>query len=397
MPTNVLRWIDLWMGVLLCALLTPVHYLRQWSGLCIHRSSTPKRILIIKLVELGAVIHAYPFLKKLRKDHPHAKIYILTFSKSKEIFQLLDEFLKIEETLTISEEGLMPMIKDLWRSLGSLLRIKADVCIDLEFFSRASAVLTFFSGASTTVGFYAYGFEGLFRGDFLTHKVSYNPLQHTAVNYLSLAAALDLPAKSSPEAGHFIETPSVFPVYRSQDTVRKSLAALEVPEHKRIFLMNAGEGIIPLREWPIENFKQVAQAILNDTNNALLFVGTAGARTKAEEVVKALNNERIKNYCGQTSLKQLMEIFLLAEALITNDGGLGHLAMLTPIKKFVFFGPETPQIFSPLGPNTHIFYSHWPCSPCLSALNHRNSSCRNNACLKAITAQHVIDTIKVNS
>ena len=71
-----------------------------------------------------------------------------------------------------------------------------------------------------------------------------------------------------------------------------------------------------------------------------------------------------------------------------------HLAMLTPIHKIVLFGPETPQSFAPRGKNMHIVYSYWPCSPCLSVLNHRNSDCTDNICLKSLKAQKVLDIIK---
>jgi len=102
----------------------------------------------------------------------------------------------------------------------------------------------------------------------------------------------------------------------------------------------------------------------------------------------------MRNLCGQTTLKELMEFFLMGSMLITNDGGLAHFAILTPIQTIVFYGPETPEVFGPLSPRVHIFYSHWPCSPCLSAFNHRNSNCRENHCLKAIKPETIIDFIK---
>ncbi|MDD5669889.1 MAG: glycosyltransferase family 9 protein, partial [Candidatus Omnitrophica bacterium] len=69
------------------------------------------------------------------------------------------------------------------------------------------------------------------------------------------------------------------------------------------------------------------------------------------------------------------------------------LAMLTPIKKFVFFGPETPKVFGQNRENTRIFYSQWLCSPCLSVLNHRVSVCRDNLCLKNISVEDVYNAI----
>lgn len=396
--SDLFRLLDRWVGIPLCLLfsiLTPLK--RWWLHIFPKNSTNPQKILVIKLVEMGAVVHAYPFFKKIQQEFPSAEIYILTFAKNREIFELFKDFINTKQIIIISEEGLIQMVTDLIRALRLLFCIKVDVAIDLEFFARASALLTFFSGASKTVGFYAYGYEGLYRGNFLTHKVSYNPLVHTAVNYLSLADTLKTFFKNSPEVDRFIDKSSlVFPTYHSVEQVRQSLVSFQIPQNKRLFLMNTGEGNIPLREWPLINFKIVAEAILKDDQNVLLLVGTKDAIQNSEELMVLLKHERMLNYCGQTNLKQLMEIFLTSHALIANDGGLGHLAMLTPIKKYILYGPEAPQVFSPLGPNTYVFYSNWPCSPCLSALNHRNSLCRDNKCLKAIDPQQVIKMLNLH-
>ena len=396
--SDLFRRIDRWIGIPLCmffSILTP--FKRCWLGIFPKKTITAQKILVIKLVEIGAVVHAYPFFKKIQEEFPLAEIHILTFAKNREIFELFKSSVPTARIITIREDGLFPMAVDLIRALWIMSCLKVDMTVDLEFFARASALLSFFSGAPKVVGFYAYGFEGLYRGNFLTHRVSYNPLVHTAVNYLSLADTLHAASKNSPEVDRFIDKSSlVFPEYHSEEKVRQSLIPLNIPQDKRLILMNTGEGNIPLREWPIINFKIVAEAILKDERNVLLLVGTKDACPKAEELINQFKHDRMLNFCGQTNLKQLLEIFLIGEALIANDGGLGHLAMLTPIKKYILYGPETPQVFSPLGPNTHVFYSNWPCSPCLSALNHRNSLCRDNKCLKAISPQEVIRAISQN-
>jgi ADP-heptose:LPS heptosyltransferase len=100
---------------------------------------------------------------------------------------------------------------------------------------------------------------------------------------------------------------------------------------------------------------------------------------------------------NQTELDELLELFSIADILVSNDCGLAHLAMLTPIKEFVIFGPESPQVFGPLTENNYTIYSRWPCSPCLSVLNHRNSACKNNQCLKCIKPEDVYNFILSNT
>jgi ADP-heptose:LPS heptosyltransferase len=88
-----------------------------------------------------------------------------------------------------------------------------------------------------------------------------------------------------------------------------------------------------------------------------------------------------------------MDLFSISDLLITNDSGPAHFAALTAIKNFVFFGPETPRLYSPLGNNTHVLYADFPCSPCLTAYNHRNSPCRDNKCLQSILVADIYDLV----
>jgi ADP-heptose:LPS heptosyltransferase len=114
-------------------------------------------------------------------------------------------------------------------------------------------------------------------------------------------------------------------------------------------------------------------------------------------ILGAVKSPRCFDFAGQTELEELLGLFSLADILVSNDCGLAHLAMLTPIKEFVIFGPESPQVFGPLAENNHTIYSRWPCSPCLSVLNHRKSMCKDNWCLKCIKPEEVYKFIADNS
>ena len=91
------------------------------------------------------------------------------------------------------------------------------------------------------------------------------------------------------------------------------------------------------------------------------------------------------------SVRDLLALFHRADLLITNDGGPGQFAALTPIASIVFFGPETPLLYRSLSQNAWHFHLGLPCSPCLTAYNHRSSPCDgDNQCLKRITPAQVI-------
>ena len=69
------------------------------------------------------------------------------------------------------------------------------------------------------------------------------------------------------------------------------------------------------------------------------------------------------------------------------------MASLTGIRSIVLFGPETPKLYSPLGPNVTALYAHLSCSPCLAAANHRHTVCTDNKCMQAIEVGEVLQTV----
>ena len=88
--------------------------------------------------------------------------------------------------------------------------------VNLETFVRYSSLLSYLTGAARRVGFHRFTQEGLYTGDFLTHKVMYNPHIHTAHVFLDLVQALvappgGIPIVKRPRAGDDLSIPASSP------------------------------------------------------------------------------------------------------------------------------------------------------------------------------------------
>lgn len=398
MNVDIARKIDYWFGVILCFLLSVVNCIVKAMRFKKKETGSAKKILFVKLSEMGAIILAYPLLAKIKKEYPCAELFFVTFNKNRDVFKLLGGIIPKNNVLGIREDPLA-FILDTLQAIKRLRREKIDIVFDLEFFSRFSVVFTYLTGAKKRIGFYHYTFEGLYRGNLLTHRIQYNPLNHITKNYLSFSQVIKQIEKSAPQFEEKLnESDIIFPKYASDNKTRmrllEKLRNLGVDiDKKRLFLINPGEGILPLREWPLDNFISLSRRIIENENNHVILIGIEGAVKKGDLILKTIVNPRCVSLISQTELDELLELFTIADALISNDCGLVHLAMLSPIRKFIIFGPESPQIFSPLGDNNWIAYSHWPCSPCLSVFNHRNSSCSDNRCLKGIGPEYIYEQI----
>ena len=392
------RKIDYWIGIPLCFLLSTINYIKKFISFKKNTSTPVKKVLFIKFSELGAIILAYPLMDRIKKEYLAADLFFVTFDKNRGIFKLLGGVIPKENILGIRETPIF-FILDTLKAIKRLRKERIDIIFDLEFFSRFSAIFSYLTKAKKIIGFYRYTFEGLYRGNILTHRAQYNPLNHIAKNYLSLSQAVKSREKNTPQLEEdIIYSDLIFPKYISDNKVKeKVLRKLKdlgvIIDRNKLFLINPGEGILPLREWPVENFIKLSNLILAEKDNYIVIIGTEGAGRKASYMLKSINNSKCINMVNQTELDELIELFAISSALISNDCGLAHLAMLTSINKFIIFGPESPQVFGPITENSYPVYLSWPCSPCLSVFNHRNSLCSDNKCLKVIEPKFIYELI----
>ena len=393
-----MRRIDYWLGLPLCFLLSGVNHILRFIAFRKKENATAAKILFIKLSEIGSIILAHSLINKTQKEFPQSGLFFLTFKNNQPLFELSD-LVPCSNVLTVRKDSVLAFILDTLRAIKSIRKEKIGIVLDLEFFSRFSAILTYLSGAPKRIGFYRYSLEGLYRGNFLTHKVQYNPLLHISKSYLSLAEAINQNRKDSPElfeeiGNKTIVLPEFVPSQENKRQLRDKLRSLGVDDTFRLLLVNPGGGDIPLREWPLDNFVNLAKRLLENSKNYIIVVGAGDAQKKSALFLRSVNHKRCLDFSNKTTLVELLTLFYISEALIANDCGLAHLASLTPLKKFVLFGPENPQLYRPLGDKTWIIYSDSACSPCLSAFNHRVSACRDNICLKRIKPEAVYEIIK---
>ncbi len=152
--------------------------------------------------------------------------------------------------------------------------------------------------------------------------------------------------------------------------------------------------LLPLRKWPTDRFKALAERILAGYPDALIVLtGAPSERAVAERLCRDLGSTRVVSVAGETSLPELLTLYSLADVLVTNDSGPGHFASLTPVHAIVLFGPETPRLFGPLSSSSTVIWKELACSPCVSVFNHRLSPCQNNVCMQSITVDEVFDAV----
>lgn len=401
MKVDFMRFVDYFIGVPICFLLSIITSIEKVFGLRkVKKGFRSKRILFIELSEMGSTILAYSAMKKA-KELFNAQIYFMIFKENEESIKLLDIVPK-ENVITIRSGSLFLFFIDTISAIFKMRFKRIDTVIDLELFSRFTSILSFLSGAKAIVGFYKYHMEGLYRGNFQTHKVEYNPHYHISQGFMSLVYALKADVNEKPLLKKEIKKSEIISAkVRSTSNAKKLILRKlqqinpKITDRSKIVLINPNASqLLPIRRWPLERFMLLAERILKIKNVFIVVTGTKAEGEDARALCSYVKNRRCIDFTGKTSFKELVDLYTISKVIVTNDSGPAHFASLTDIKIVVLFGPETPKIYSPLSKNCVCVYSNYSCSPCVSAFNHRKTPCKDSKCLKAIKVEDVFGVVK---
>ena len=336
----------------------------------------PKRILIIKPSSLGDIIHALPTLAALRSRFPEAWIAWLV---KHEWAEILDRNPLLNEVLAVNFH-----VWHLWGLIHTIRKKKFDLVVDLQGLFR-SAFIARLAGASMVVGF-AHGREA--SPWLYTHRValpipvgqSWRLWNMHAVDR-NLAVAKFLGAKPA--------IPSFWLPNHEEDRqiVNGWLTDAGVTVDDRLV------AIAPLtrqvmKNWPLERFIQVAQALMNIGQVKILLIGTADQHVSHQ--FEAAVGVRLVNWMGKTCVRQFRVIFERVQLVIANDSAPLHSAAACGIPTVAIFGPTNPAATGPYGMHhgAHLLTSPLPCRPC------GQRTCRNEQQLECLTSISVQDVVR---
>jgi len=403
---NTMRAIDHWVGVPLCAIASPLVVLIDGVKRIFSRGSkTPKKLLFIELSEMGSAILVDPAMRNAQARG--AELFFLIFKSNRASLTLLNT-VKPENIFTIDSSSLGGLIKDTLRFLLVARAHRIDTVIDLELFSRFTALLTGLCGARHRVGYHIFHGEGLWRGFMLTRKVHYNPHIHITKNFLSLihaafAKEIEVPFSKIqiPDSEVKLEQAIIHP-----DVMKKVLARIEkkaaeagIPYtygKNRLILINPNASdLLPQRRWAQQRFSEFIQAVNQRyPNDLILITGSPTEFVYVDKVRSVANVKNALNFAGQVTFTELPPLYTLSDVMVTNDSGPGHFSAVTPLRTVVLFGPETPALYGSIG-NSIAITANLACSPCVSAANHRKTPCQDNVCMQAISVAQVLDKVTI--
>lgn len=394
---RIALWIDKWLGPLICRVLVVFKRLRRDAG-HLPLAEDVRKVLVLKLWGMGSLVLASPLLVELRALYPNARIDFVTLQENADILEFLPE---VDQTLTVDfRGGIARFFAQTAQAVWSIRRERYDLLLDLEFFTRFSAIFSFLVRPRCSYGFSS---KGSMRGQLHDAEIPFNTYNHVVLNFLSLLRGK--PVEPLPELD--LQGPEVLPrlvpsaqAVRSLEEKLRELPAWRADRPLVAVNPNAGDMAIE-RRWPEARVVEFLTALCDARDVNVVLTGSSSERTYVDSLVDASDlADRVINFAGEISIAELLALFARADVVVTNDSGPLHLAAGVGASTVALFGPETPTLYGPLRSRVdqrhRVHYRRLACSPCMFVHDNKVLSCwfAQALCMRGITAEDVLASVE---
>jgi len=148
----------------------------------------------------------------------------------------------------------------------------------------------------------------------------------------------------------------------------------------------------PAKRWPAAYFADIGLR----TDLPVVLLGSVKEADVCEDIAKRINQERprlARSLAGQTDLSQAMALIASAQAMLSNDSGLMHVAAAMGVPQLALFGSSSPLHTPPLSDKAVVMWlkteaNYQPpldCAPCFE----RVCPLGHMRCLNDLTPERV--------
>ena len=339
------------------------------------QSESAAKIIVVDLGFLGDSVQLVPALWEIKRHYPAAQLHTLSAPVGAELLGLAP---CVDRAWAFPLTPQSPPWWRHWDIIGALRREKYDAAFNFSGADR-TIFLTALTGAK-----WRLAHEGG-RRHFWNHWLIANwvPRQSREIpvweQRRQVLAAAGFPLE-----------PARFDL-RVPDAARES-AASGVPANSIHFSINAGA---PLKEWPLDNWAELAGMLLkSDPAAQLVATAAPNARESArlDRLANALPDARLRCVKG-LNIGQLAALLQRCRMHLGADSGVLHLAAALGVSTFTVFRkyPGMKEWLPPAGPRHKYLAAGCPC------LESGRDDCRAGGvaeCLASISAAQVFEAIR---
>ncbi|MDR3562957.1 MAG: lipopolysaccharide heptosyltransferase II [Negativicutes bacterium] len=120
----------------------------------------------------------------------------------------------------------------------------------------------------------------------------------------------------------------------------------------------------PRKTWPAQRFADLMTILSEKYDAAIYTIGGPYDQEYIDNLI-SLTTAPVANFCGQTSLVDLMALLTKTDVFVSLDTAPMHIASAMDIPLVAVFGSTAPASVAPLSAKAAILAPELPCIPCI--------------------------------
>ena len=144
------------------------------------------------------------------------------------------------------------------------------------------------------------------------------------------------------------------------------------------------------KRWLPERFAETASLVAQELGGSVAIFGSASERELCDSVAQSIAGPMkipTKNYAGETTLAEFIELAAACRVYLTNDSGAMHIASALGVPTVAVFGATNDITTGPTGAHARVVREKVECSPCL-----RRECPIDHRCMTRVDATRVAQT-----
>lgn len=326
-------------------------------------------ILVVGPAWVGDMVMAQSLFKVLKLEQPHVSIDVLAPSWSVGLLSRMPEVRSLIPHSLGHGQWVFKQRRHLAQKISALHYQQAIVLPN----SWKSALIPFLAKIPQRTGY-----VGELRFGLLNDIRRLGKLSKTVEQF----AALGLSAQDS-RKGELVPRPRLLP-----GNVEQAFQRLHLTWYSRpLLILCPGAEYGLAKQWPLEYYAVVAKHQSAQGWQVWLLGSEKDVQTGAQ--IAHLVGKNCLNLCGQTTLQEVVDLMSIAQAVITNDSGLMHVAAALDKPLIAIYGSSDPLKTPPLSDEARIISLYLKCSPCFQ----RICPLKHSNCLRDIKPEQVLETL----
>ncbi|WP_238551982.1 lipopolysaccharide heptosyltransferase II [Herminiimonas sp. CN] len=328
------------------------------------------RTLVISPNWIGDAVMAQPLLQLLRQQNPHQPIDVLAPTWVAPVWRAMREVDTVLESPF--KHGALQLQER--RAFASMLKLRGYARAYVLPNTLKFALIPWLARIPQRIGYRGEMRYGLLN---VIHRDDRKAPRPMVSFYAALAAS---PAHSVPD-------PSALPRPTLSVTdlqIQQAIARTGLQQNLPLLVFAPGAEFGSAKRWPIGHFAQLAQTIQQrhpDTQIALL--GSTKDQPICEQIVALA--PKVISLAGVTTLNEAIALIAYADAMVSNDSGLLHIASALNRPVVALYGPTDPDHAPPFSDLAQSLSLQLDCAPC----RQRECPLGHHNCMQNLTPEMV--------